>query len=262
MKLGISVLGSGSQGNSILVHSETSGILVDAGFSRKEILARLEILKINPSIIKAILITHEHEDHIKGCRVLSDALDLPAYMTNDTFRYLQQNNKTGSKKAIFDPGTSFMIEDFKIEPFAVQHDAIQPVGFVISLNGTKAGIATDLGHMSRLAKVRLQGCQAIILEANHDIQMLRDAERPLHLKRRILGRHGHLNNQDAIDSFDEIISETTRYLFMAHISSDCNDRNLVRFLAEDKLKKMQRTDILVHVLDQTVPLDTVWVSIQ
>ena len=261
MKLGISVLGSGSRGNSILVHDENSGILVDAGFSRKEILSRLEALKIDPSIIKAILITHEHDDHVKGCRVFADSLDLPTYMTNETFRYLQQNNKTGSRKTIFDPGTSFMIGNFKIEPFTVQHDAVQPVGFVISLDGIRAGIATDLGHMSRLAKARLHGCQAIILEANHDIQMLRDAERPIHLKRRILGRHGHLNNQDAVDAFEEIISETTKFLFMAHISSECNDRKLVRFLAEDKLKKMQRTDILLNVLDQAVPLDTVWIGL-
>ncbi len=260
MRTGITALGSGSKGNSILLHNEKGGILIDAGFSRKEMLSRLDSLNISPNIIKAILITHEHNDHVKGCRVLADYLDLPTYLTVDTFKYLREYNKVGAKKVIFAPGSSFKIDEFHIDPFIVQHDAIQPVGFIVTANNVKIGVATDLGQLNRLAKARLHDCNALILEANHDIQMLRDSERPLHLKRRILGRHGHLNNEEAVDAFEELLSEKTSCILLAHVSSDCNDRELVKNLALEKLKKMQRTDILLEVLEQSKPLQTVWLD--
>jgi phosphoribosyl 1,2-cyclic phosphodiesterase len=260
MRTGITALGSGSKGNSILLHTENSGILIDVGFSRKETLTRLEILGISPEIINGILITHEHDDHVRGCRVLANHLDLPTYLTVDTFKYLHQQKKIGDKKIIFAPGSPFEVNKFKIDPFSVQHDAIQPVGFIVTSGRFKIGIATDLGQLNRLATARLQGCDALILEANHDVQMLRDAMRPLHLKRRILGRHGHLSNEDAIEAFSELLSGKTRHVFLAHISSECNDHNLVKNLAKEKLKKMGRADILLYVLEQSKPLKTVWLD--
>lgn len=259
MASGISILGSGSLGNSILIHSAENGILVDAGFSRKEILNRLNLLQIEPSIIKALLITHEHEDHVRGSRILADHLGVPTYLTDETFRYLRASNKIGAKKILFDPGSPFQIEGFNIEPFTVQHDALQTVGFIIGTGNHRIGIATDLGHLNRLAIERLRGCDAIILECNYDTGMLRDSERPFFIKKRIMGRHGHLNNEDAISAFDEIITEKTRFIFLAHISLECNSYELVRNLALEKLKIMQRTDILLNIIEQSKPLDTVWI---
>jgi len=260
MPLGISILGSGSQGNSIVVHNEESTIMIDAGFSRKELLSRLEILSISPASIKAMLITHEHEDHVRGCRVFSDQFNIPVYLTEDTFRYLSESKKVGARRQRFAPGTSFPIGNFNIDPFSVNHDALDPVGFIISVGAKKIGLATDLGHINHLARHRLQGCDALIIECNHDIKLLRNAQRPLHIIRRIMGRQGHLNNEDAISAFDTLVSEDTKYIFLAHISAECNDYELVENMAQDKLKKMKRTDILLKIARQEKPLETVWID--
>lgn len=259
MALGITVLGSGSQGNSILIHNRERGLLVDAGFSRKEILNRLDATGLPHTIVKALLVTHEHEDHIRGCRILADCLDIPSYMTTETYRHMKQNNKTGKKNILFDPGTPFQVEGFAIEPFVVQHDALQTVGFVISAETGRVGVATDLGQVNNLVKTRLTGCDALILESNYDQQMLRDAERPLFIKRRIMGRHGHLNNEDAIRAFDDLLTERTKFLFLAHISGECNSHELVRNLAAEKLKIMKRPDILLTIAEQVKPTQTIWI---
>lgn len=259
MALGITVLGSGSQGNSILIHNREYGLLVDAGFSRKETLSRLEAAGVQVSMIKALLVTHEHEDHVRGCRLLSDSFDIPSYMTTETYRYMKENNKTGRKNILFDPGTPFQVEGFSIEPFVVQHDALQTVGFVISSATARVGVATDLGQVNNLVKTRLAGCDALVIEANYDQQMLRDANRPLFIKRRIMGRHGHLNNEDAINAFEALLTERTKFLFLAHISGECNSHELVRNLASEKLKNMKRTDILLTIAEQSRPTQTVWI---
>ncbi|OGV51701.1 MAG: hypothetical protein A2X49_15790 [Lentisphaerae bacterium GWF2_52_8] len=260
MSIAITILGSGSKGNAILLHDKDWGLLVDAGFSRKETWARLNVCGIQPGIIKALLITHEHEDHVKGCRLIAQDLDIPVYGTPDTIRHLSTKNAIGPKKFLFDPGTRFQLGPFQVEPFTVPHDALQPVGFIISDGHVKIGIATDLGQLNRLCRERLSGCDALILESNHDLQMLRDAERPLHLKRRILGSHGHLNNDDALHALEELLKENTKFLFLAHLSTDCNCPDLVHKLALGKLTNMGRTDILLKVAGQSCPLPTVRVG--
>lgn len=259
MRMGISVLGSGSRGNSILLHNSGGGILIDAGFSRKEIISRLREMGLATEMVKALLITHEHSDHVKGCRVLADHFSIPTYISGETCRYLSGSNKLGREKIIFSPGSDFNVSSFRVRPFSVQHDAVQPVGFTVSYRDMKVGVATDLGHLNRLAKIMLADCDALIIEANHDIKMLRQSKRPLSTIRRIMGRHGHLNNDDCVEAFEEIVSEKTRHVFLAHISADCNDRELVKFLASEKLKKIKRTDILLHVLEQSTPHGTVWI---
>lgn len=256
--LGITVLGSGSKGNSVLLHTKEKGLLVDIGFSRKEMLARLETRNISPDIIQALVVTHEHDDHVKGCRVFTDQFKIPSYLTPDTYSFLNAKNKVGNQKKLFDPGSKFDIDQFYVEPFAVQHDAIQPVGFVITINGFKVGIATDLGFLNRLCMQRLYDCDALVLESNHDIPMLRMSERPLSLKRRIMSRHGHLNNEDAINSLDSLLTSKTKYLCLAHISSDCNDHDLVENMAVHKLNELGRQDIKLDVAKQSRPMETTW----
>ena len=260
MRTGLTILGSGSSGNATVIHCGDEAILVDAGFSRKEILERLGAAGISPSTIKAIIITHEHQDHVKGCRVLSDELDVPVYMTGDTCRYMQEYGFAGQKKKLFAPGSVFEIASFKVEPFTVQHDALQPVGFVIRKGALKIGIATDLGFMTTLVKHKLKACDALLLEANHDLEMLKNSKRPYAIKKRIMSRHGHLNNNDAISSFCELFAENTKQLFLVHISGECNDRNLLRDLAQNKLTELRRNDIFLSLPEQSAPTATAWLD--
>lgn len=258
--LGITVLGSGSRGNSILLHSEDEGILVDAGFSRKEIIARIQKSNICPEIIKAILISHEHGDHISGAKILADSFGIPTYGTSETLKYLDSFGKLGKELKVFESGSAFSIGTFEIRPFSVPHDAADPVGFVVAYHGVKVGIATDMGHLSALCIKRLSGCDALIIESNHDVEMQKNSERALHLKRRVLGKHGHLNNDDAISALPLLISRNTRFLCLSHLSTECNRQELVRKLAEKKLAELNRSDILLTIADQIIPLPTVWIN--
>jgi phosphoribosyl 1,2-cyclic phosphodiesterase len=252
MDFNITVLGSGSSGNAILLSLGNDGILIDAGFSRKEILTRLNELSISPEIIKAILITHEHSDHVKGLRVTADHLDIPAYLTYETAKYLDIKKQISKKKYIFDSGTPFKLLNFNIHPFRVAHDAIDPVGFIVSGNGINVGIALDLGHMNSLVKCRLKGCDALILESNYEIELLKTSQRPLRLKRRIAGRFGHLSNDDALSSLNDLFTDSTKNLLLGHISSECNDHILLKEKATSKLQALNRTDINLSILKQHI----------
>ena len=252
MDFNITVLGSGSSGNAILLTLGNNGILIDAGFSRKEILSRLTELSISPKIIKAILITHEHSDHVKGLRVTADYLDIPAYLTYETAKYLESKKQLCKTKFIFDPGTPFKIMDFNIHPFRVAHDAIDPVGFIVSGNGINIGIALDLGHINSLVKCRLRGCDALILESNYEVDLLKKSLRPLRLKRRIAGRFGHLSNDDTLSSLPELFTVNTKHLLLGHISSECNDHSLLQKKALCKLQSLKRDDVNLVILMQNV----------
>jgi len=259
MGIGISILGGGSRGNALLVHTPSCGILVDAGFSRKEILRRLDRLKIDAGIIKAILVTHEHGDHIDGCRVLSEHLKAPVYVSARTYEYVVRTRRDQwSQVQVFAPGTSFCCSDFQVAPFAVQHDAVEPVGFVINHDCYRIGIATDLGCINELVKQRLRDCTALVLESNYDQDMLRDSDRAIALKRRIMGRHGHLDNREAVAALPELLTQNTKALFFTHISSDCNRHDLVEKIATSKLHELGRQDIIFNVVLQDEPTATVW----
>ena len=258
MKLGITVLGSGSSGNALLLHTEDSAILVDAGFSRKEMLARFATVGIDPSIIKGLLITHEHGDHVKGARVLADHLDIPTFLTPQAYKHLYNRKLVGKKVHVFDTGSPFAVDIFNIHPFVVPHDAMDPVGFVLFVNDFKIGVVTDLGHVNNLVKARLMECDALILECNHDVKMLRNSDRSINLKRRILGRFGHLNNEDAINSLDELLHAKTKHLILYHLSGECNCPEKVAELATAKLANLNRQDVVFQIAKQHSPMDTMW----
>jgi phosphoribosyl 1,2-cyclic phosphodiesterase len=259
MRFGITVLGSGSRGNAILLHTDESGILVDAGFSRKELIARLASRNLNPGIIKALLISHEHGDHVNGARLFSGDYEIPTYLTAKTGQYLNDLGKLGEKRVYFETGSIFEIKPFNVRPFAVPHDAVDPVGFVISVDTTRVGIATDLGHMNPLCLQRLRDCDALILECNHDVEMQRQSERSIRLKRRVLGKHGHLSNDDAMNALDSLVTAKTRFVFLVHLSSDCNEYSLVQELGLKKLADIGRKDILLTVVSQDIASETIWI---
>ncbi|MFA7232115.1 MAG: MBL fold metallo-hydrolase [Victivallaceae bacterium] len=260
MSIGITALGSGSRGNAFVIHSPTGDILVDAGFSRKDLLNRMEKTGVNPAAIKALLLTHEHDDHARGCRVFCDGLNIPACASYHTSEYLQKKQKMPNTVMEFSPGTIFEVAGFQVSPFSVQHDAIDPVGFVITKSGVKIGIATDLGTVNGLALQRLRDCHILVLESNYDQNMLRNSNRQYYLQKRIMGRHGHLNNTDAIDALPELISARTSAIFLVHVSSECNSYDLVRKLGTEKLAALGRSDIRMQVVEQSAPLPTVWVE--
>jgi len=256
MNLEITVLGSGSSGNAVLVSLGSYGILIDAGFSKKELLKRLDSCGIDPSIIKALLITHEHNDHISGARVIADSLDIPMFANHSTFRAMDtgKEKKTGKKKIVFGTGDTFKLESFTIRSFRVSHDSIEPVGFVINAKNTTIGYAMDLGYMDNITKSRMKGCNVAILESNHDVGMLMNSTRPPYLKHRIKSRQGHLSNEQAMDALHELITRDTKVVMLGHLSNECNKHSIVNDLASKKLKHLGRTDIKFCLMEQEVPL--------
>ena len=258
--MNITVLGSGSSGNAILLTLGNDGILIDAGFSRKEILSRLDELTISPKIIKAILVTHEHSDHVKGLRVTADHLDIPAYLTYETAKYLESKKQMSKKKFIFDSGSPFKLLGFTIHPFRVAHDAIDPVGFLVTAKNINVGIALDLGHMNSLVKCRLKGCNALILESNYEEELLKKSQRPLRLIRRIAGRFGHLSNDNALSSLNELLTTDTSHLLLGHISSECNNHTLLKEKAATELQNLNRTDVTLTILKQHIPTPTILIE--
>ncbi|MCK4983186.1 MAG: MBL fold metallo-hydrolase [Victivallaceae bacterium] len=259
MSLGITALGSGSGGNSFVVHSADGNILIDAGFSRKELIRRMLEVNVDPSSIQAVLLSHEHDDHLKGCRIFCDQFKIPLYVSFETLQYLKKKKEHKLPKNIceFTTGSEIPLLGMSIWPFTVQHDAIDTVGFEISCEDKKIGFASDLGVINNLVKRHLRDCDILVLESNYDLDMLRRSDRQIHLKKRIAGINGHLNNTDAIGALSDLLTERTKVLMLVHASSECNDYELVRTLAREQLEKMQRNDIIMKVIEQNRTLETI-----
>ena len=252
LKLG--VLGSGSGGNSlVLVDGDGEALLVDAGFSRREILARLARLGVAPERLTGMLLTHEHADHSCGCRVLCDTLHLPLYTTYGTAAYLMHHHGLPDRVLTFEPGNAFILGGFEVTSFPVRHDADEPVGFIVGSEGKRVGIATDLGEVNAVARRSRRDCDARVLESNYDFQMLRDSDRKPYLKRRIYSRIGHLDNTMTASSLAELVTDRTELLLLAHISRECNTYDLALHTAEATLAELGRTDIRVCALRQEEP---------
>ena len=255
---GLTVLGSGSRGNALVVHGSEGALLVDAGFSCREVRRRLKEAGIDESVLRAIVVSHEHDDHVRGLRVLADRLSIPVYANRLTAEAVRDRRKAPEKMMIFASGTPFEAAGFEVEPFNIPHDALDPVGFVIRSDGCRIGVATDLGHASHLACHRLQGCHALVVESNHDVGMLRDSSRPWSLKQRILGRHGHLSNEASMDLVKRVLHADTRVLVLAHASEECNSYSVVEGCAADCLQSVGRADIRAAVARQSDVLETFW----
>ncbi len=220
--LSVCTLASGSRGNSIFVSSGGFSILVDAGLSGIELERRMSARQIAPESISAIVVTHEHTDHVKGAGILSRRYNIPLYINEKTC--IGAETKLGKVKNIkyFQCGKAFKIGDIRLEPFSISHDALDPAGFTLEHATVKIGIATDMGVVTNLVKEHLKGCCLIYLEANHDSDMLMTGSYPWHLKQRIKGRKGHLSNQDAANMLDEIKSEILSHVILAHLSEENN----------------------------------------
>lgn len=220
----IAVLGSGSRGNAVLVESAGVRILLDAGFSCRQIEKRLEGLGVRADSLSAVVLTHEHADHVRGIDVLARRYHLPVYATAGTLEETRGLSEKARKLCVtIESGRPFEVAGFEIEPFAIPHDAREPVGFAVATpDGCRLGLAGDIGSRSRLAWGRLVDLDVLILETNHDLTMLRDGPYPWVLKQRVAGRHGHLSNRDAADGLPELLCDRLRWVVAYHLSQTNN----------------------------------------
>jgi phosphoribosyl 1,2-cyclic phosphodiesterase len=219
--LAVCVLASGSKGNATYISDGSTAILIDAGLSAMEIKRRLKSRGLNPKDLNAILVTHEHSDHVQAVGVLSRQLKIPVYLSRNIKKRVYMGNSVHEIRT-FNSGSTFQIENLAVHPFAVSHDAADPVGFAIGQNGSRIGVATDLGTVTPHLKENLKHCHLLILEANHDPQMLVNGPYPWYLKRRIQSRSGHLSNRQAKRLLMELQHKGLEHVILAHLSQTNN----------------------------------------
>ena len=219
------VLGSGSNGNTAVILSDDTAILIDAGLSAKKTLQRLDTACLDPATISAVLLTHEHGDHVRGLAVLLRTLRCPVYATRLTADEVrgQDERNAAAEWRLFTTGSTFRLNSFEITAFSVPHDASDPVGFTIRCNSVAIGVLTDLGHINHSVVHHVTGVDCLFIEANHDEQMLQaDTKRPFSIKQRIMSPHGHLSNRAAADLAVRARTPALRHIILGHLSRDCN----------------------------------------
>jgi phosphoribosyl 1,2-cyclic phosphodiesterase len=326
----MTVLASGSKGNSTIVASATTRILVDAGLSCREILRRMKTAGEDPSALDAILITHEHQDHVQGLAVTARRLGIPVYITEPTHRawvrwltprkrityaqWLEERRrqaaaltaqipgppppdpavpiptsvsdlrsdfepepdteeKAAAEESLAEPekdptalpaveyfqsGNSFRIGDIAVTPFTIPHDAVDPVGFVFEVEGARLGVATDLGYIPSNLHAHLRRCDILMLESNHDLEMLRDGPYPWAVKQRVMSRVGHLSNDAAADFLTHSYDGHAAYVVLAHLSESNNLPELARIAAERALcDKMNLLANKLVLAEQNRPIEPI-----
>lgn len=220
---GFCPLASGSRGNSIFFGSSQTKILIDAGISAKALKGKLEEIGVALEDIDAILVTHEHGDHIQGLKVLALRLGIPILANHETAKGIVEVLHDCPKFKIFSTGETFQFGDLEIHPFTVQHDTLDPVAFTIKVDGLKLGFCTDLGYVTTLVQYQLRDCDYLYLEANHEISMVHASHRPMVYKQRVLGRTGHLSNEACGQLLSAIAHPGLKHVHLAHLSSECNN---------------------------------------
>ncbi|MFP4039881.1 MAG: MBL fold metallo-hydrolase [Desulfosudaceae bacterium] len=216
------VLASGSRGNATYISDGETSLLIDAGLSGVEIKRRLAVRGISPDDLNAIVVSHEHNDHIQGVGVLARRYDLPVYISRATAAAAMKQLKTIGEYRYFECGREFSINQLTVHPFSLSHDAADPAGFTISRQELKIGLATDLGVATAMVRSRLRKCDILVVEANHDPDMLLGGTYPWAVKQRIKGRTGHLSNQDSRALLAEIKHDRLAHVVLAHLSQDNN----------------------------------------
>ncbi len=237
----ICVLASGSKGNAIYVAGADTRVLIDCGLSLKELRARLACIDLDVEQIDGLCVTHEHSDHSAGLRVLARRTAVPMYANDPTASAVEyaarRHAETPWNWNVFATGSPFTIGGLTFEPFSVPHDAAEPVAFAVSDGTHRVGIATDMGMPTTLVRKRLAGCDALVLESNHDADLLRNSERSWALKQRIAGRRGHLSNEQSAELLTDLLHQGLKCICLAHLSDDCNRPELARYAAEKCLKQ-------------------------
>lgn len=219
----LTVLGSGSSGNSAVVSTGHTTLLVDAGLSAKQLVLRMEASGYSPAALDGILVTHEHSDHTGGLEILCKKWDIPVYVTPLTQESIAKNFRKAPRWRFMTTGQAFEINDLRIECFPVPHDAVDPVGFLIEDAQARLGLLSDIGFVTNLVRDRLQRVHTLFVEANYDNHLLEiDTKRPWATKQRISSRHGHLSNEQVAELVAELAHDDLHQVVLGHLSEDCN----------------------------------------
>ena len=260
MSFAITVLGSGSSGNCTLLQHNGKNLLVDAGLSGREICRRLSELGVSPGSITGILLTHEHQDHIQGLRVLAKRFRIPVYASPAALDSMRMEESLPCIEPI-NCGQQFEVAALSIQPFSVSHDCADPMAFLVRAGGHQLGIALDLGYISGLVRERLLGCDALIIESNHDLEMLKAGPYPWELKQRVLSRLGHLSNEAVAQFLENDFDGRARYIVLAHLSQNNNHPDLALLSARKALAARgmneEETCRLVRLAYQHRPSETI-----
>jgi phosphoribosyl 1,2-cyclic phosphodiesterase len=237
--IGFCPLASGSKGNCIYIGTEKTKLLIDVGISTKVLKQRLELIGVDLNQIDAIIITHEHTDHIKGLERIACEGQIPVFANGDTACAITSYVKKIPRFKIFSTGEYFSFGDIEIFPFSIPHDAADPVGFTIHLEGLKVGICADLGFVSTSIVQTLKKCDYLYVEANHQPSMVYASTRPAIYKQRVLGRQGHLSNEECSSLIEQIFHPDLKQIYLAHLSSECNHPDLALDIMQKKLTNLR-----------------------
>jgi phosphoribosyl 1,2-cyclic phosphodiesterase len=257
----LTILGSGSTGNAAHIETENTRLLIDAGLSARQIEERLASSGKDVASLHAILVTHEHSDHVQGLRVLSSRYRIPIYSNKLTREAVLENcaSQAGgarflSEWKLFETGRRFNAGDFEVEPFSIPHDATDPVGFLFHAGNRSICFLTDLGHATSLALEKARRANVLVLETNYDVKMLQnDPHRPWSLKQRISGRHGHLSNDEAAGVLQSIMSDRLEHVFLSHLSQECNLPTIASSVISAKLAELGASHVNMTVTHPVVP---------
>ncbi|WP_059105067.1 MBL fold metallo-hydrolase [Shouchella shacheensis] len=239
MALRFSVLASGSTGNAMYVETGSKRVLIDAGLSGKKMDELFHRIDRDPKKLDAVLVTHEHSDHIKGVGIFARKHRLPIYANEKTWKAMDTSigQIPLEQKFAFERGEVKSFADLEIESFGVSHDAASPMFFVFRHEGRKLVLATDMGYVSERIKATIEGADMYVFESNHDLNMLRVGRYPWNVKRRILSDLGHVSNEDSALALNDVISDNTSRIYLAHLSLDNNMKDLARLTVEQTLKQ-------------------------
>ena len=234
--------------------------MVDAGLSAKQLCNRIRMLGLEPAQLDGILLTHEHGDHVRGLRVFLKQFAVPVYSTPATARVVKESGISGGTWKLFEAGNPFAIGDVVIDSFAIQHDAVDPVGFVIGHETRKLGLLSDAGFVTRSMTDRLKQLNALFVEANYDEALLEaDTKRPWSIKQRICSRHGHLSNTQVAELVREIAHPALARIVLGHLSSDCNSPEVILSHLRTCLDELGHHLTELHCARQEEPSD--WFTI-
>jgi phosphoribosyl 1,2-cyclic phosphodiesterase len=242
------ILASSSAGNSAYISDGVTHLLVDCGLSRKETFARLEANGVDPKCLDAILVTHEHCDHVSGLPAIAKFLKKPVYLTQPTAAALETGKEAEFFQA-FQAGAKLQIGSIEVQSFSLPHDAEDPVGYTFQSNGRKVGICTDLGYMPDSIRFHLQDCDMLLLESNHDLEMLKVGPYPWSLKQRVMSRRGHLSNDVVSQYILDDISPRTRKLVLGHLSEQNNMPALAHMVAAQAIDRRGLANLDLSVLE-------------
>jgi phosphoribosyl 1,2-cyclic phosphodiesterase len=261
----VSILASGSKGNCALISSSRTRILVDAGLSARETFKRMEQVGESPHSLSAIVVTHEHCDHVTGLATLAKKLRVPVYMTGPTHQAFERTEHDPEREGPalqtcehFRAGCAFQIGDISVTPFTIPHDAADPVAFTFKVEGVKIGIVTDLGYMPASVVQHIRGCDLLMIESNHDLEMLRIGPYPWSVKQRVMSRLGHLSNDALADFLRSEYDGGAAFVVLAHLSEHNNHPEIARTAAEralsDRRSLLQNRLVLASQLRPLEPL--------